>query len=271
MLYFSWHNSILNTTPPGDNETYSLDDSSSDSESVSSWQAYSPITSDSESEHEFSEHSDTECSSSFFSNSDTEFVDQEQNITDEIEADLNSNSLQGVYSYRLVGDNIDKSIRHRYMRIDKCGLSDIHYFHFYALKDRIDFSGLSDILPNPNALSLNQLTSSLLPSKEDDAALQNNFSVLLSRILCDSFSFFKRTFDGVIEWHIKHPFYAEMCSKSEVVSTKHYLLFTYELLIAMYRYHWGSYLKMKFKAVRWWTSCLSYTSTFLQLNVQRST
>ena len=112
------------------------------------------------------------------------------------------------------------------MRIGKSGLSDIHYFHFNALRDRIDFSTLSDQLPNPNALSLNQLTSSMLPSKEDDAALRNNFLILLLRILFDNFDFFKHTFDGEIEWHIKHPFFTEMCSKSEIVSIQCFCIIT---------------------------------------------
>ena len=85
----------FNTIPPGIDSSFgdSASDSESDSESVSSWQPYSPITS--ESEHEHSELSDTECS---YSDSDMtdEFEDQEQNITDQKEADFSSTSLQCV-------------------------------------------------------------------------------------------------------------------------------------------------------------------------------
>ena len=121
-------------------------------------------------------------------------------------------------SYTLIGDNIDKGVKHRYMRTDKSGLSDIHYFQFYALKDRIDLSDQSEVPPNPNALGQDQLLSMILPSAEDDVALQKNLCIILSRILFNSLDFFKQTFDGVIDYHIKHPFYEEMSSESEIVS-----------------------------------------------------
>ena len=40
--------------------------------------------------------------------------------------------------YKLVGDNIDKVVKPRHMRIDHQAKS-LHYFHSYAVKDRIDF------------------------------------------------------------------------------------------------------------------------------------
>ena len=33
--------------------------------------------------------------------------------------------------------------------------------------------------------------------------------------------FFKLSFDDLVQWHIKHPFYEEMSSKSTVVSYRH--------------------------------------------------
>ena len=44
--------------------------------------------------------------------------------------------------YRICGDNIDKSVKHRYMRSDFQVSSSLHYFHSYATADRIDFSKL---------------------------------------------------------------------------------------------------------------------------------
>ena len=52
-----------------------------------------------------------------------------------------------VPTFQLCGDNIDKSVKRRYMRCDK-GNHSLHYFHSYTALDRIDLSGLSDeILP----------------------------------------------------------------------------------------------------------------------------
>ena len=49
-------------------------------------------------------------------------------------------------SFKLVGDNIDKNVKARYLRSDH-GNSSLHYFHSFAVKDRIDFSHLSSTLP----------------------------------------------------------------------------------------------------------------------------
>ena len=59
---------------------------------------------------------------------------------------------------------------------------------------------------------------SLLPSPEDDVALRNNFSTLVSRILFGNMDFCKISFDGVVDWHIKHEYLEQMSRKSAVVS-----------------------------------------------------
>ena len=64
-------------------------------------------------------------------------------------------------TYKLVGDNIDKVVKPRHMRIDSQSRS-LHYFHFYAVKDRIDFSHLDD---QPAAVNLDDIdVSTLLPT-----------------------------------------------------------------------------------------------------------
>ena len=52
-------------------------------------------------------------------------------------------------TYKLVGDNIDKNVKPREMRSDHQTRS-LHYFHTYAVRDRVDMSSYSDdiqILP----------------------------------------------------------------------------------------------------------------------------
>jgi len=47
--------------------------------------------------------------------------------------------------YTLCGDNIDKTIKRRYLQTDSnTTATSLHYFHFYAVKDRIDFSDLGE-------------------------------------------------------------------------------------------------------------------------------
>ena len=52
----------------------------------------------------------------------------------------------------------------------------------------------------------------------DDAALQINFAVLVSRVLLTHVDYFRFPFDGVVDWHIPHEFSEEMSEHSEIVS-----------------------------------------------------
>ena len=45
--------------------------------------------------------------------------------------------------FKLVGDNIDKNIRPSEQRIDRQTRS-LHYFHSFAVRDRVNFSNTSD-------------------------------------------------------------------------------------------------------------------------------
>lgn len=119
--------------------------------------------------------------------------------------------------YRLCG-NIDKTVRQRYMRSDVPKPESIHYFHYYAVANRIDFSHLSEITPPLPNVEVRQIATSLLPTPDDDMALRHNLAILVSRILFQNLTFFQLAFDGVIEWHIKHEYYEQMSRKSEIVS-----------------------------------------------------
>ena len=58
----------------------------------------------------------------------------------------------------------------------------------------------------------------LLPTADDNKALRKNFIIFVSRFLASNMWFFKFTFDGVIQGHIKHKYSKEMATKSTVVS-----------------------------------------------------
>ena len=73
-------------------------------------------------------------------------------------------------------DNVDKNFKASKQRIDHPGL-DIHYFHGYAVYDRLNLSGTSDVPPQfsmPDPVSL-------APSLNDICELKAELRVLISR------------------------------------------------------------------------------------------
>lgn len=121
--------------------------------------------------------------------------------------------------YKLVGDNIDKGTKARYMRNDKYRDQSLHYFNFLAVQNRIDFTDYPDIQPDTCLDHPERRAKFLLPSQQDDATLRRNISILVSRVLAEHMPFFKYTFEDVVDWHIQHQYYSEMSSKSVVVSS----------------------------------------------------
>lgn len=90
----------------------------------------------------------------------------------------------------------------------------LHYVQAYAVKDRIDFSTISDKREDEGEQNL----YSLLPDSEDYAILKKRFSIHVSRIVTTYLTFFNEDFQSLVERHIKHKYRKEMCMKSEVVS-----------------------------------------------------
>lgn len=125
-----------------------------------------------------------------------------------------SEQITPVFSYKLVGDNIDKDIKPRNMRIDHRTKS-LHYFNAYAIKDRIDTSHLVESHNSSPQLCLNDI----LPTNQDYSTLKSNFTVLVSRILCQNFEFFRIHFSDVLISHIPHRYSKEMSEISEMVRT----------------------------------------------------
>lgn len=148
-----------------------------------------------------------------------------------------STSTQLQLSYKLVGDNIDKSVKTRYMCLEGGHNQSLHYFHCFAVLNRIDFTEFPDVQPQLCLNSPDNIALTLLPSAEDDQTLKNLFMTHVSRILCTHIPFFKASFEDVVEWHIVHQYYQEMSTKSQVVCT--YIVFIYEpcSTFVPFRYH----------------------------------
>ena len=88
----------------------------------------------------------------------------------------------------------------------------IHYVNAYAVRDRLDFSGLKETLPTAQ-LS----TDELLPTECNHASMMSNFVILAGRILWESIPALQ-SIPNITTDHIQHTHYKEMSSKSETVS-----------------------------------------------------
>ena len=126
----------------------------------------------------------------------------------------NGSSSLPWYGFKVIGDNVDKKVKPRDMRSDNQS-KDLHYFHLYALKDRIDLSEASE---DPLNLNPDVVLATLIPTGDDIKEMMSNFRVLIARQLIQYFPYFQQHFSDVVQQHIPHPHQAEMKEISEVVS-----------------------------------------------------
>ncbi len=101
--------------------------------------SFSPISTSSESETEDDESADiphVKISKRLTSASHTS---QDQALSKK----HNSEEIERSQSFKIVGDNVDKNVTPRYLRINH-RVKSLHYYHSFAVQDRIDVSNLSD-------------------------------------------------------------------------------------------------------------------------------
>ena len=118
------------------------------------------------------------------------------------------------FGFKIVGDNIDKTVKPHHMQSDRQTQS-LHYFHMYAVRDRVDLGDSSESL---RATPIDPPLEELLPSPDDNEQLLANITTLVTRTLAHHMKFFHDNFGDVIEHHILHPYSKEMSKKSDVVS-----------------------------------------------------
>ena len=129
-----------------------------------------------------------------------------------------STVLSVLPTFKIVGDNIDKEIKPRNMRSDYQARS-LHYFHLYALRDRVNLDNCED---QPSAPVMSNIDLDLLfPCESDERTLRKNMGIIVARILKKHIPFFAKYGKG-IERHIRHTFTEEMSKKSAVVSVIYY-------------------------------------------------
>lgn len=120
--------------------------------------------------------------------------------------------------YKLVFDNINKTVTPRFQSLESPRVT-LNYVNMFAFKDRaVPSSHLSRVSRYfPTGLSKAEVAKAILPTCKDDESLRYNFSLFISRVLVQHFSFFNLAFNDVVDWHIEHQYYKEMSMKSEVV------------------------------------------------------
>ena len=101
------------------------------------------------------------------------------------------------------------------MRLDRQNILP-HYFHSFAVKDRVNLQNVSDTPPT-NLPEISEALEMLLPTERDDAVIRDEFALLVAQMMCDNIQYFKENY-GDIQQHIPHQYEQEMSSKSEVVS-----------------------------------------------------
>ena len=136
---------------------------------------------------------------------------------------VNSGEDNEWHGFRLTGDNIDKNVKPRDMRINNQTKS-LHYFHVFAVKDRINFSHLSS---NAEMVCFDNIDFGVFcPNLDDEAKLVLNFETLVTRMLVEHIPGIQHLFPHVTH-HIQHKYSRNMSQKSTVVSTSglHDILF----------------------------------------------
>lgn len=112
-----------------------------------------------------------------------------------------------------MGDNIDKNVKPRTMTSEHQTRS-LHYFHLFAVRDRIDLSSYSNEPRVPDLTAMN--LDDLLPSSEDEELMNENLAILMGRVLRKYMPFFQK-FAFCLGRHIFHEFYEDLSAKSDVV------------------------------------------------------
>lgn len=92
------------------------------------------------------------------------------------ESTLESHNIPNWTGFKIVGDNVDKNFRPSTQCHDNKTQS-MHWFHLYAVKDRIDLSSYSDSTPSSDTIDVNKL----LIHQDDIKQITSDAEILISR------------------------------------------------------------------------------------------
>ncbi len=117
-------------------------------------------------------------------------------------------------TYVIVGDNLDRNVSPRDMRVDH-QVKSVHHFNMYAVHDRVDVSNL----PGDNQVGdvRNLPFTAFLPSPADCSDIRNNYITLAARVVVEKLPHFSKL-RKCVPTHIQHRFSNNMAEKSSAVS-----------------------------------------------------
>lgn len=99
-------------------------------------------------------------------------------------------------TYKLVGDNIDKHVHPRDMRMD-CQSRSFHYFETYAVRDSLDLTDVGDMQVIPYTCINDIQLDLILPSSNDKKHLLNNYAILFTQVLKKYIPWFAKFASGL--------------------------------------------------------------------------
>lgn len=139
--------------------------------------------------------------------SETEYDDDMQSDADDSDGEVipeasDDNAISTNMTVSIIGDNLDKNINPRDMRINN-QVQSLHLFHSVATVSRVRTLHLDDKDPVGD---LNKLSvAELLPSASDCTAIHDNFVILVARVLVENFKCFSHLRKCVPD-HIQHEY-----------------------------------------------------------------
>lgn len=118
-----------------------------------------------------------------------------------------------VVFYDLTFDNINQKVGVRHHVRGKKN-KVLNMVQTYATLERVGSKGLSSVMPSSDTIK-NIKMEEMLPSENDEKALQQELSIMVSRILTT----YVPAFAGLdTQWSIPHQYSAQSALKSEIVS-----------------------------------------------------
>ena len=159
-----------------------------------------------------------------------------------VEIRMNKQSCQGqemqqvmvmppqCYDVIFQGDNVDKNVHVRDMRVDNPNTS-LHYFNSYAVKDRVPCPSSTHVPAREGATCScyevdsaqvpkdlrNAPCTTFLPSVTDCKNLRDSYIRIVATVLVENFTFLHQ-FKECIPLDLNHKYSDHMAKKSEIVS-----------------------------------------------------
>ena len=84
--------------------------------------------------------------------------------------------------FKIVGDNWDLNVHPSFQRSD-AGTRSLHHFHSFAVRDRVDFSHLSDEDPDLSTVINKINAKQFIPDADDRKVILEEFEIFISRYI----------------------------------------------------------------------------------------